>query len=114
MQIIGYIIVFLATAYSSVSLFGLGWSTEPASFATGVTKFGIICFVAGAVVAQSKKAKMMIVGIAAAPFPVMIFVLMTQGIIQSRAFHQLHWIAIPLEIAAFPVISFIICRKWLV
>ena len=113
MHIVGYVLIFLSTSYSAIRIFGLGWSTRPASFLNESLFVGIITFIAGVIASFPKKAEFWVICICAIWTPGMIFLLMLQGIIQNRAFHEIHWLAIPLGGTALAIVSFFLSRRML-
>lgn len=111
MHILSYILISFATSYSAISIFGLGWSTEPASFLTQSLHVGIITLTAGGVGSLPKKAELVHVCIGAVPVPALVFLLMSQGIIESGAYQQAHWLAIPPGGTVLAIVSFILSRR---
>ena len=108
---LSYAIVFAANFYTSLRIFGLGWSAEPASFMKEFGVVALITAIAGMAAALPKKADWKIIAVSSAFGPSTICGLMAQAILTKQSPLPLHWVAVPVAGAALSLLSFLACEK---
>jgi hypothetical protein len=107
MHVLGYVAIFLATSYSAIYVFGLGWSVHLPPFTTAL--FRIVA--AGLIAAIPKKSILTIAATCSVVIPANIVFLMLQAIVENRAFNQLHWVALVISSPALSVGAFMAVKK---
>jgi hypothetical protein len=111
MHVLGYVAIFLATSYSAIYVFGLGWSVHLPPFTTALFRIVVPSVAAGLIAAIPKKSILTIAATCSVVIPANIVFLMLQAIVENRAFNQLHWVALVISSPALSVGAFMAVKK---
>ncbi len=108
---LSYAVVFVANYYTSIRIFGLGWSVWTPSFIKEFSYIALIALIAGVLAAFPRKAEWKIIAVCSVFGPATVCGLMVQGILSNHSYHLLHWLLIPMGGSAISVQSFISMKK---
>ena len=111
LQYVSYSVVFVANFYTSIRIFGLGWSARSTSFMEEFSSVALIALSAGVLAAFPRKTDWKIMAVYSVIGPAAICGLMAQGILSNQSYHLLHWLLIPMGGAAISVLSFLTIKK---